>query len=499
MIKLFALASILMSMPLNILSGNYNYSYYGEALHSASGMTFATYFNSQTLGVELKSPEDLVVYDGLIYIVDSNTNGLVIVDENFELNNQFYEFNVSDEYTDFRLENDMEPIVSLTLDSPLGLDVTDSGIYIADTGNFRIVKLNSDFEVIAIFSDIDDKTFVGSEFSDEDSIDFEPKKITVDSTERMYVVAKNVYEGILEINYDGEFNRFTGVNPLKLTPVEIFRRSLMTEKQLAKLQLYLPTEYTNVSINEKSFIYATSKVSTNNAENPIQLINPKGVDVIKRNGYHPPMADVHYVIGRNNYVIDGPSNLVDIASTKNGIYTVLDQKRSRLFTYDSEGNLLYINGDEGSQSDKFSEGVAIDYFNDDLLVLDRGTKTVVVYQLTEFGSFVNEAIHYHNEGKFDEAAEVWKEVIKINTNYEIAYNGIGKLLLREEKYKEAMDYFKLGHDKYYYSKAYKAYRNELLKDNFGVISLSVVVLSAGVIGLKIRKTIKKGGSILYED
>ena len=104
----------------------------------------------------------------------------------------------------------------------------------------------------------------------------------------------------------------------------------MTEAQLAQLQLFLPTEYTNVSIDEKSFIYATSKPSANNAENQIQLINPKGIDVIKRNGYHPPMGDIQYMEGMNNYVITGPSTLVDIATTKDGIYTVLDQKRSRL-------------------------------------------------------------------------------------------------------------------------------------------------------------------------
>lgn len=147
----------------------------------------------------------------------------------------------------------------------------------------------------------------------------------------MYVVAKNIYEGIMEINSDGSFNRYTGVNPIKMTPIEIFKRKLMTEEQIAQLQLYLPTEYTNVQIDERNFIYATSKVSNNNAENPIQLINPKGIDVIKRNGYQPPMGDIQYVIGMNSYVVDGPSTLVDIASREDGIYTVLDQKISTFY------------------------------------------------------------------------------------------------------------------------------------------------------------------------
>jgi len=491
MIRIFIVLSALVTLPMQMISTNYNYSYYGEAIHSAPGMTFAAYINAQSLGVTLASPEDLVVYEEEIYVVDSNQNSLIVIDDTFNLVGEHKSFDLSAEYELYLTSIGINDFSDLTLNSPYGIDVLESGIYICDTGNFRIVKLNHNYEVIAVFGDMDDKTF--------DEIDFEPKKITVDSSERMYVVAKNVYEGIMEINYDGSFNRFTGVNPIKLTPFEIFSRSLMSEAQKAQLQLFLPTEYTNVSINERSFIYSTSKTSANNDENPIQLINPKGVDVIKRNGYFPPMADIHYVVGKNNYVIDGPSELVDISATKNDIYTVLDQKRSRLFTYDGEGNLLYINGDEGSQSDKFSEGVAIEYFGDDLLILDRGTKTIVIYQLTEFGAYVNQAIAYHDEGEFEKAAEVWKEVVKINSNYEIAFNGIGKLLLRQEKYKEAMEYFKLGHDTYYYSKAFKGYRNEIIEDNFGVIMGGIVLFVSSIIGFKIYSTYKKGGSILYED
>jgi hypothetical protein len=481
---------MLIILPVSVSSSRYNYSYYGRVIHSAPGMTYATSFNAQTLGISLTSPEDFEIFNGFIYIVDSNENKLVVVNDNFEHVTSLSQFPLTQGYME-KLDQQGLPLNDLTLKSPFGIDVKESGIYIADTGNNRVVKLNFNFEVINTFSDLADPTF--------DELAFEPLKITVDPTERMYVVARNVYEGIIEINHDGAFNRFTGVNPIRMTPIEIFRRSLMTEAQLAQLKLYLPTEYTNVSINDRNFIYSTSKPSSNNAENMIQLINPKGVDVIKRNGYHPPMGDVHFMIGSNNFVITGPSMLVDIASTNHGIYTVLDQRRSRLFTYDGEGNLLYINGDEGAQSDRFSDGVALGYLGDDLLVLDRKSRTVIVYRLTEFGSAVNRAIMYHAEGEFDLAAEIWAEVIKLNTNYEIAYNGIGKYLLREGRFKEAMDFFKLGHDHYYYSKAFRGYRNEIIKQNFGYIVIGSVILGSGLIYLKIRKTYKKGGSILYEE
>ena len=106
---------------------------------------------------------------------------------------------------------------------------------------------------------------------------------------------------------------------------------------------------------------------------------------------------------------------------------------------------------------------------------------------------------HHTLGEFEKAAELWEEVLVLNTNYEVAYNGIGKFYLREGEYKKAIEYFNLGHDRYYYSRAYKEYRNDIIKSNFGYIVGGIVLISGVLIGLKIRSTYKKGGSILYED
>lgn len=528
MIKMFAIFSLLFS-PVSLLTDSYIYSYWGDALHSAPGMSFVQSIDAETLGVTMSSPEDLVIHDDFIYIVDSNTNSLIVIDNEFNTEEELFYFHLTDDYVNSDLfDSESESITALynclndsefneeltqcedplnpgvaveedlvvtlveTLDSPSGVDVTEDAIYIADTDNNRVIVLNHDYEVLQVIQDIEEATF--------DEIDFEPLKITVDSTGRMYVVAENVFEGILELNDDGSFNRYTGVNPIQLTPLEIFRRGLMTEEQIAKLPLFLPTEYTNVTINERNFIYATSKVSENNDNNPVQLINPKGIDVIKANGYFPVKGDIYYVGGTyNQYVVTGPSSLVDIAYTHDGIYTVLDQKRSRLFTYDSEGYLLFIDGGEGDQVDKFADGVALGYLEEKLLVLDRRTKTIIVYEPSEFGALVTQAISYHNQGMFEEAAYVWEEVIKLNTNYEIAYNGIGKLKLRQGEFREAMYYFEQGHDRFYYSKAFKEYRNQLIRENFGYIFGGVILVSGILITRKLRKTYKEGGSILYED
>ena len=65
--------------------------------------------------------------------------------------------------------------------------------------------------------------------------------------------------------------------------------------------------------------------------------------------------------------------------------------------------------------------------------------------------------------------------------------------------KEAMTYFKLGHDDFYYSKAFKGYRNQILRDNFGWIIGGTVTLAGLFVYIKIRKTLRSGGHVLYED
>lgn len=501
-----------------LMGATYNYSFYGNVINSSPGMTFAESFDGSSLGITLRSPEHFAVFEDKIYAVDSGINTLLIIDDNFELVHALKEFPLAEGVSQEDLElkegsfvvidedeegdevEDKERI-ALTLQRPEGIDVKSlrlkgeteakTYIFVADTYNNRIIKLNDSYEVLEVFSTPDDLVF--------ETTTFHPRKVTVDVTGRMYVVARNIFEGIVELSKEGDFNRYVGVNPIKLSALEIFRRALMTQAQLEKLRRFLPTSYTSVMITEDSFMYATARPRDNNAENTIQLINPKGLDVINRNGYFPPMGDIHYLEGLHEVVDTGPSELVDITYTDGGIYSVLDQKRSRVFTYDREGNLLFIDGSAGAQRDKFRQGVALNYFKGDLIVLDRFNQTFIVYRLSEFGELVTTAVQLEDDGKFNEAAVYWEEILTKNSNYEIAYNGIGKAQLREGNYKDALENFKLGHDTYYYSKAYKEYRNAILRDNFSYIMAGVGVLIVFLIGRTIYKKRKKGESLLYED
>ena len=92
---------------------------------------------------------------------------------------------------------------------------------------------------------------------------------------------------------------------------------------------------------------------------------------MKRNGYVTPNGDAVYISSSTNAnAILGPSYLVDVTINKSGNFTTIDEVRGRMFTYDSEGNLLYIAGEQPGgtkqgtssvSSDSIVKPVAIDY------------------------------------------------------------------------------------------------------------------------------------------
>lgn len=440
--------------------------------------------------------------------------------------------------------------LAIRLNNASGITVTKDGMYIADSGNARIIRVNKQGEewvVDGVYLTPDDNIFyqISSNISIVDVTGvtlFNPQKVAVDQTGRLYCIAQNVYEGIMEFHTSGSFNRFLGKNEVVANPLKKFWTKIFSETQIASLNLDLPPEFTNIAMDENGFLYATSHPdadATTNA-NMVKMINTSGKDIMKRNGYVTPDGDAVYLTtSTEEGVIIGMSNLVGITVSKNGNFTIVDELRGRLFTYDNEGNLLYITGEQpGGNSSSGSttlsssiiDPVAIRYFYRDsgevdedgnpiqeevLLVLDTVSKSIILFQTTEFGEAVNKATELYQNGivqdeyLLDENGEIvldsegnpiikqygaetyWQQVVKMNTNYELAYLGIGKALLRRGEYKEAMDYFELAHSATYYSKAYSEYRDAILSKNFSWIMTAVILVVVLWIVLSYRKYLKK--------
>jgi len=427
--------------------------------------------DSESLGVSLITPQDLFRDNaGNYYLVDSGTNAVYIFNEKWEIKEVVDSF-----YNDGNTDN---------FNKPQGVYLNNSGhLYIADTENRRIVVLDDNRDLV----DIIDRP--ESDILPDDFI-FYPRKVVSDNSGRIFVVARGVYEGLMEFYSDGEFSGFVGSIPVKVNPIDLFWKSVMSQAQRERMIQFIPVDYTNIFLDGLGFLYTVS-MSENNIT-PIRRLNPSGVDVLIRN----PVVDVPI---QGDYILDhlasieGPSTFVDIVADENGIYSALDAKRGRIFSYDMDGNLLFVFGGPATfQVGTFILPVAIETDGDNLYVLDQALARITVFEPTEFAKSVRRGVIEYQTGNYGESIETWNEVIRQNVNFDLAYSKIGRIHFRQKSYKEAMDYFKLGNDKPNYSNAFFRYRQELLREYFG-IAMSVIAFLIILI-IIIRKRFKAENS-----
>ena len=221
------------------------------------------------------------------------------------------------------------------------------------------------------------------------------------------------------------------------------------------------------------------------AIDPIRRLNMMGKDILIRNGNWPVYGDIHWGEAGG---ISGPSLINDITSFENDSYVGLDKVRGRLFAYDDQGRLLFAFGGRGNIDGYFKMPTALEHMGYDLLVLDQLDCSITLFTPTEYGSLIYQAIDQFRDGEYETSGETWQQVIDLNGNYDLAYIGIGRALLRQERYHEAMEYFELKLDDDNYSKAFKQYRKEWVEEN--IVAIIAVLLVVIVLPLTIGK-IKK--------
>ena len=80
--------------------------------------------------------------------------------------------------------------------------------------------------------------------------------------------------------------------------------------------------------------------------------------------------------------------------------------------------------------------------------------------------------------------------MELNGDDEVGYIGIGRSVVRQERYEEGLDYFELKYDDENYSKAFKQYRKQWVEENIGIIFTVVFLLLAIPLGIGRIKKIK---------
>ena len=429
-------------------SDSYNYSFWETTVGSPAPYQANALMNGNSLNIgSFSEPTDLhVTLDHHIYVLDSGNSRVVILDDQYKV------LDIIDSF----LKDGQQDVFS----KPQGIFVTeDKHIYIADTGNKRVVHLNQKFELIKIVDSPQSELLQGN-------FNFLPVRIVVDNAKRMYVMATGVFDGFMEFNVDGEFTTFIGANRVTIDPIEYFWKMVSTKEQRSQMVQFTPMEFTGLDIDDEGFIYATNGQS----QDSIKKLNAQGDNILREEGYFQPSGDIRYTSDI------GPSRMVDIDVADSEIYSALDSKRGRIFTYNGDGHLMYVFGGLGNQLGQFVAPVAIARVGDDFLVLDKALGEITIFRTTAYGRTLNEAVRSYYRGDEEAAYKLYHETINMNANLEFAYSGIGKSLIRQGDYNEAMTYFKESMDQKGYSKAFLLYRKEVLRGYFPIIMTCIVSL-----------------------
>ena len=461
-------------------SYTYTYDYWEDVQSSPDAYRVARVIDSMTLGLEnlenkrISRAQSLYARGDRLYICDTNNNRILEIQRR---GNSFTLRRIIQEMTGAEVPN---------FATPYDVFVDPEGnIYVSDYGNQRVVMMDKDLNWIRDYVKPTDATF-------DQGQSFLPKKIVVDVAGRVYALCQNINKGLVKYEADGTFSGFIGANTVTVSMAEyIWKRYFQTREQRAQTESFVPTEYENIYIDEDGFIYATNIVFSegdlkwDNAK-PIRRLNSLGSDILIKNDKIPPIGDLEWVSGNES---TGPSRFTDITVLDDDMYVALDKIRGRLFGYDGQGVLLWAFGTKGNVEGAFTGAVSIEHMGHDLLVLDQLENSVTLFQPTEYGQTIFDASETYLQGDYDRSAELWRDVLKMNANYPLAFRGIGRAVLRQDQYQEAMEWFKLAHDRENYGRAFKLFRKDWVERNilWIVLALAVVLIVPLAIG-RIRKT-----------
>ncbi len=443
---------------------SYSYTYDGNknALPGPAPFEAAMQIDTQALGVgRLSGAQGLFVRDDRIYICDTGNDRIL---------------ELSYQNDTVSLIREIKECSGQTLKQPYDVYVAGNGdLYIADYGNQRVLCTDKDLQIKMTLT-------AACVYGEGTNSAFKPQKLAVVSGGHIYVQAQGINEGLVNFDSDGNFASFFGASPVKFDWVDYLWKLFSTDAQKAQMAQFVPTEYNNVSVDDEGFLFVTTAVFSdselmNGQAQPLRRLNLKGNNILIENDPN------WYVMGDVVWDQSGSTKFVDVATLSDGSYYAVDKTRCRIFRYDEQGNFLYAFSGKGSRAGYFQNPVAVENMGSDLLVLDSTSGYVTVLRETRYGALISEAIHAYDAGEYDLAYEKWSEVLTLNGNYAMAYRGIGRILLRKGQYRKALEYLEYAEDDYYYSKAWKLYRKDLIEEYlfYAVAAIVAIVIIRFVI------------------
>lgn len=397
----------------------------------------------------LSTPEDLFIDDdNMLYIADTGNRRIVKYD--------IGKGRVEGELTDSGFT------------APRGVYVTENGdIYVADSGSKAVLIFDKNFQKLGSLGRPDSPIFADT--------NYEPKRVAVDGGGNVYLIGEGVYNGVIQLAGTGEFLGYFAVNDADLTFSQRLQQLLFTRAQLANLVDINPTVFTNVFVDKSGIVY-TATSGTN--RNGMKKHSTNGGNMFKTNVWsYDTLTDV--------YVDD--DGLIYTSSSE-GYINVYSKNGEEIFSFGSYVTTVDISGLFTSLP-----SLAVDR-NGNIWCVDGSKGYLQSFKPTEYAQMVYSAMNLYEEGRYSEAMVQWNEVLKLNQMSILAHNGVGKAYLHDEEYEASLEHFKVANNKDFYSQAYWEVRNAWLQKWLGPILgvVALLIVLRGVVKVIDRK---KGGHI----
>ncbi len=444
------------TLPMNVKAESYSYSIWDEAIPSPDAYEWSESIRGVDLGTEnFSGITDLFYTNGRLYVAMAGR--IVVMTDDFRLKFEIKTFDTDTGET--------------TLEIPTSVYVDHLGdIYVAEEEKGAIYHFDGEGNWKRTLTDPEITGLATA---------YKPTKIVVDENGRIYVKAKSVYEGIIELDPEGKYTRYVGANKVNPNFIEIMQRKFATEDQKERMDLWLPTDYSDIAIDADGFLMAT--VADAQSTQPIRRLNSSGNDIM------PDYDSLTTAMGDYKGGVS-KSNLICISTNEDGRFAVMDSLRKRIFVYANDGLLLYTFGGAGTVQGTLNSPIDICFMGDKFLIADYVTNSIEVFDQSVFGGLIDSALEAQGEYDYETAAYYWAQVREINPNTIAANMGLGKQALRAGEFEDAMMYFEDCLDRESYSSAYERVREAWLNENLFPVAVGVLVV---IIVLMILKRVLK--------
>ena len=443
----------------------------GETINVPAGYVHDGSFGNASFGLELPilTPEDFCFKNGYFYILDSGNGRVVILN------------------SDMKAVTTIDGVISdneeLKFIGAQGIAVDDEqNIYIADTENYRILKFTQSGKLLMQI-ERPNEALKGND------LPFRVCKIQVSNSGEIYITVDGINLGIFVFRPDGVFSKFVGSTPIVTTANVLYYyalRMIMTPEQIRNRMQNTPLKVRNFCIDEERFVYTVSQNnSTISQSGMVRYLNYNGSNVLDPSiiyGDVKPGEDWNVKTAFAAVETDGNGNIF-----------LLDQGRNKVFYYSDRGKIMTVFGSVGEQAGTFEQPIDILYESGSLYVLDKGRNAIYKFVPTEYMKALIQASNSLKDRDLENSLALWKKVQSLNSNSLYSYYGMGLAYQLDGDYLNAMRCFEMADDKENYSEAFSEYRNQLLKKYGGfivagmVFLLAVIVLTVILLKKKLQK------------